>query len=283
MKRREFRLFHRLSGAEVETRKTAFNARCLAYFDIAVDEYWRALALPYEEALPRLGGELYARKASLDYHGSAHFDERLDMALACRHAGTSSMIFSGAVFRGDDMLAACKLVYVFADPLSQTPKPVPQALRSAVGRFESGQPVLDIRAGDWAELATDATKLRVAVFVQEQGISQDLEWDGQDDSAHHVVASNFLGQPVGTARLTEQAAKVGRIGRMAVHRALRGTGIGTALLQELVNMAKRRGDVEIMLHAQCSAEGFYRGQGFIGWGDPFEEAGIAHIEMKMKL
>jgi predicted GNAT family N-acyltransferase len=72
---------------------------------------------------------------------------------------------------------------------------------------------------------------------------------------------------------------VARIGRMAVHRAVRGSGVGRRVLEALLSQAKARGDHEVMLHAQRSAEEFYLGMGFVPRGGPFEEAGIVHIEM----
>ena len=281
----DFRLVHRLRvrWAEVDMQRIVFNAHYLAYFDLAISDYWRALALPYEEAMLQLGGELYLKKAVLEYHASARYGDQLDVALKCSRIGTSSMIFSGVIVKGDEFLVACELVYVFADPVAQTSKPVPAALRGLVGRFEAGESVLDIELGDWPALGQDAAKVRTAVFVQEQGIAQEMEWDGQDESALHVVGRNALGQPIATARLVGQAGEAGRIGRMAVHRGLRGFHVGQVILQSLVDAASRRGDARVMLHAQRSAEGFYLRQGFTTRGEPFEEAGIAHIEMSRKL
>ena len=281
LNRNDFRLFHRLRvrWAEVDMQKIVFNAHYLMYFDAAVTDYWRALALPYEEAMAQLGGDLYVRKASLDYHGSAHFDDRLDVALKCARIGNSSMVFSGAIFRGDEALIGGELVYVFADPATQTSRPVPPALRRLVECFEAGETVLDIQLGAWAELGQGAAAVRTRVFVQEQGIAREDEWDAADASALHAVACNALGQAVATGRLVSLGAGCSKLGRMAVHRALRGTRIGQEILQALVNAARRRGDTEVMLHAQRSAEGFYLRQGFSARGAPFDEVGIAHVEM----
>jgi hypothetical protein len=73
MKRQDFRFFHRLRvrWAEVDMQKIVFNAHYLMYFDTAITDYWRALALPYEETMVQLGGDLYVKKASVEYHGSA--------------------------------------------------------------------------------------------------------------------------------------------------------------------------------------------------------------------
>ena len=224
MNRDDFRLFYRLRvrWAEVDMQKIVFNAHYLMYFDTAITDYWRALGLPYEEAMRQLGGELYVKHASVEYHGSARFDDQLEVALKCGRMGNSSMIFSGAIFRGDELLINGELVYVFADPASQTSLPVPQVLRSLVARFEAGEAVLDIKVGDWTALGQDAAKVRTAVFVEEQGIAPGKEWDEADGPAMHAVAYNALGQGIATGRLFSPLVGSGsaRIGRMAVHRAL---------------------------------------------------------------
>lgn len=139
--------------------------------------------------------------------------------------------------------------------------------------------MLQIKTGDWASLGTDAAKLRTAVFVQEQAIAPEMEWDAADSTALHAVAYNGLGQGIATGRLLQHADRVGKIGRMAVHRVLRGSHVGQEVLHTLIKAAKSRGDTEVMLHAQRSAEGFYQRLGFTPRGEPFDEAGIAHVEM----
>lgn len=281
MKRQDFRFFHRLRvrWVEVDMQKIVFNAHYLMYFDTAIADYWRALALPYEEAMLQLGGDLYTRKASIEFHGSARFDDRLEVALKCTRIGNSSMGFSGAIFRGDEWLIGCELVYVFADPASQTAKPIPEALRSLLTRFEAGEAMLRVQTGDWAALGADAAALRTAVFVAEQGIAPEMERDAADGTALHAVAYNGLGQAVATGRLIGNGKHAGKIGRMAVHRALRGSGVGQQILDALVNAARQAGNTEVALYAQRSAEGFYQRQGFAPRGEPFDEVGIAHIEM----
>ena len=281
----DFRFSHalRVRWVEVDMQKIVFNGHYLMYFDTAISDYWRALAMPYEEGMQQLGGDLYVKKASVEYHGSARFDDRLDVALRCVRIGNSSMTFSGAIFRGDDLLVTCELIYVFADPATQTSRPVPQSLRDLLEKFEAGGDMLDIRLGDCKTLGLDATALRTAVFVSEQGIAADLATDAADETALHAVAYNGLGQVVGTGRMVRAEQTVGQIGRLAVHRALRGSRIGGRLVQALVQTATGRGDAEVMLHAQRSAEGFYQRAGFRARGDYFEEAGRAHIEFFMLL
>ena len=260
-------------------QKIVFNAHYLMYFDTAVADYWRALALPYEEAMLQLGGDLYVKKATVEFNASARMDDRLDVALKCARIGNSSMVFTGAIFRGDELLITCELVYVFADPATQTSMPVPQPLRNILTAYEAGGAMVRIETGDWAELGEHAGRIRTEVFLDEQKIPAEMEWDDGDRIAIHAVAYNGLDQPVATGRLLQASPGVARMGRMAVHRAVRGSGVGRQVLEALLSVAKARGDREVMLHAQRSAEEFYVGLGFSPRGEPFEEAGIPHIEM----
>ena len=84
---------------------------------------------------------------------------------------------------------------------------------------------------------------------------------------------------VATGRLLQHAPGVARIGRMAVKKQMRGSKLGHRVLHALIDAARDRGDTRVLLHAQCSAEGFYKRSGFEPHGAVFEEAGIAHIEM----
>jgi predicted GNAT family N-acyltransferase len=133
--------------------------------------------------------------------------------------------------------------------------------------------------------------------VRRQRIPLALERDDADAAAIHAVARNRLGWAIGTGRLlaagggsgSDRAESiehvgggghVGRIGRMAVRRELRGAGTGRLLLESLASAAGERGDGTVTLHAQASAVAFYRRAGFAPWGAPFEEAGILHQEMR---
>jgi YbgC/YbaW family acyl-CoA thioester hydrolase len=269
----------RVRWAEVDMQKIVFNAHYLMYLDTAMAEYWRALALPYEESLAQCGGDLYVKKATMEYFASAHWEDALDIGLQCLRVGESSVVFLGAIHCDGKLLSTGELVYVFADPSTQKPKPVPFALRNALLGFEAGDPVLTLATGDWQTLGEAARAIRLEVFVQEQQIPLALEQDAQDTDALHVVASNRLGAPVATGRLLVAAPHVSKIGRVAVKRSLRGTGVGQMVLQALVNAANERGDHQVMLHAQASATRFYLTHGFTTFGEPFKEAGIEHIAM----
>jgi predicted GNAT family N-acyltransferase len=140
-----------------------------------------------------------------------------------------------------------------------------------------------IEIGDWPLMQAAAQAVRTAVFVQEQGIAPEDEWDDADATALHAVLLDVNGQPLGNARLLQPSTNVAKVGRMAVVKQARGQGYGTRLLQALVLEARRRGNKEVRLSAQRTAEGFYAAYGFSMVGEPFDEVGIPHVEMQLRL
>lgn len=132
-----------------------------------------------------------------------------------------------------------------------------------------------IRLGDWATLGPDATAIRFEVFVDEQKVPAEIELDDMDAVCLHAVAYDAAGNALGTGRLLPD----GHIGRMAVRKAGRGTGVGGAILQQLMEQARARGDASVVLNAQTVAAPFYARYGFVQQGGEFEEAGIPHVEM----
>jgi predicted GNAT family N-acyltransferase len=135
---------------------------------------------------------------------------------------------------------------------------------------------ITMRFGDWDTLRNDAQSIRFEVFVHEQNVPAEIELDEMDPLSLHAVAYDGAGVPVGTGRLLPD----GHIGRMAVRKLARGTGIGGALLQALMEKARARGDVRVVLSAQTHAAPFYAAHGFALKGEEFFEAGIAHVEME---
>lgn len=133
--------------------------------------------------------------------------------------------------------------------------------------------------GDWDSLREDAQRLRVEVFVIEQGVPIELEWDESDTVSTHAVAYDEDNQAVATGRLLPD----GHIGRMAVRHSMRGRGLGTLVLQALLEQARREAHQHLILHAQTQARGFYARQGFVEEGEEFMEAGIAHVRMACRL
>lgn len=132
---------------------------------------------------------------------------------------------------------------------------------------------------EWTDLASAGPGLviRRQVFVVEQGVDPALERDALDAHAHHAVA--WVGEmAVGAARLVA-GGRSAKLGRMAVLPDRRGHGIGTALVRAALTKARALGAAEVRLHAQRHAEGWYARLGFSAVGEPFEEAGMPHIEM----
>jgi YbgC/YbaW family acyl-CoA thioester hydrolase len=285
MQRADFRFFDRLRvrWAEVDMQKIVFNGHYLMYFDTAVAGYWRALALPYHDTMVALEGDLYVRKATVEYLGSARYDDVCDVGIRCERFGKSSMLLHAALFRADRLLVHGELVYVFADPATQTSKPVPAALRELLLAFEAGSPMIDWRQGGWGELGTDAQAVRRAVFIDELGWLAELAHDAADHDAVHVVAVNRLGAAVASGRLLPTIAGMGRIGRLAVVPPLRCGGIGRGVLDRLLDAARARGDREVQLDAQVGAARFYERAGFVARGETFEQAGVLHQAMALTL
>lgn len=136
------------------------------------------------------------------------------------------------------------------------------------------------QSSDPAEL-TQAFALRERVFCSEQGVPLELERDGRDSSALHVVAVD--GDAVlGTCRLLFDGDDA-KLGRMAVEPDARGRGVGSAMLAEAESLARDRGARRVVLHAQVSAETLYARAGFRPYGVKFMEAGIEHVAMVAEL
>ncbi len=131
----------------------------------------------------------------------------------------------------------------------------------------------------WEEHQAVLRQIREIVFIAGQQVPREIEWDGLDETSQHFLAVNELGEYIGCARLLDS----GQIGRMAVLEAHRGLGVGGLLLKAVVDAAGQQGFERLFLHAQAYAEAFYRKGGFVLCGDPFEEAGITHVPMELKL
>lgn len=128
---------------------------------------------------------------------------------------------------------------------------------------------------DWGRDRETLRAVRHAVFVQEQQVPEDLEWDGEDQDAVHLLARDGAGRPVGTARLLPS----GQTGRMAVLSPWRRHGVGSGLLRAILSIAREPGRPTPFLNAQVAAIGFYHRLGFVPVGPEFDEAGIPHRRM----
>ena len=136
-----------------------------------------------------------------------------------------------------------------------------------------------IEVMSWDEARAKASPIRFSVFVEEQRVPTEIEWDDQDANSLHALAYSDAGDAIATGRLLPD----GHIGRMAVLKEWRGKGVGGAILDRLIGVARERGDREIELFAQTHALDFYRRYGFVERGEIFEEAGIPHQAMRRKL
>jgi len=138
----------------------------------------------------------------------------------------------------------------------------------------SAEFIFTIRRATWHGDLHRLRAVREAVFIREQNVPRELEWDEIDSQCDHVLAE-AQGEPVGTGRLLPD----GHIGRMAVLPAWRNRGVGGAILNELAAMAGERGIQRLTLHAQTHARAFYERHGFRAEGEEFTEAGIPHVRM----
>lgn len=157
---------------------------------------------------------------------------------------------------------------------------MPSPLRQPDAACRQAVPHIDVV--EWAAASEALTALRLAVFVEEQGVPRDLELDGLDPECRHVVAWNTPGEAVGTARLHRQGDGA-KIGRMAVLKPWRGLGLGRAMLAALLDEARALGVTRITLSAQAAAVGFYAKAGFEAAGPVFDDAGIPHRLMTLTL
>jgi predicted GNAT family N-acyltransferase len=135
--------------------------------------------------------------------------------------------------------------------------------------------VTEVRLATWERDRDAISAVRNAVFAREQGIPQELDFDGTDPTCWHVLAFEPGGQAIGTGRLQ----KDGRIGRVAVLKDWRRHGVGRALMEGLIRIAAAEGLSEVYLHSQAHAVRFYEKLGFRTEGDAFLEAGIEHYTM----
>lgn len=130
----------------------------------------------------------------------------------------------------------------------------------------------------WEAARAAARALRSTVFIVEQQVPEELEWDEFDAQSRHALA-RVDGIPVATGRLLPD----GHIGRMAVLAPWRGLGLGSAVFAALLAAARAARHDVVQLHAQTRVEGFYARFGFVAAGDPFDEAGIPHVLMRRPL
>ena len=129
--------------------------------------------------------------------------------------------------------------------------------------------------GAWEEYSCELSAVRHAVFIEEQHVPEELEWDEFDESCHHVLVTDSVNRPVGTGRIKSD----GHIGRMAVLNDCREQGIGSAILAAMLEYAEQQHYPRVFLHAQMTAIPFYEKHGFMVCSARFMDAGIPHKTM----
>ncbi|MEO8132987.1 MAG: thioesterase family protein [Betaproteobacteria bacterium] len=142
MDRKDFRFFHalRVRWAEVDRQNVVFNGHYLTYFDVAITEYWRAIGAPYPAVTERWGTDLLVVKATIEYHGSAQYDQMLEIGVRVARIGGSSMRFSLGIFDGDAHLVSGEVIYVNVVPETRKSAPVPVGLRALIAALEDPAP-----------------------------------------------------------------------------------------------------------------------------------------------
>lgn len=141
---------------------------------------------------------------------------------------------------------------------------------------------LTIDVVSYADRIDAIQEVRYHVFQCEQHVSADLEFDGKDESATHLIA-DFNGEPIGTTRIRYLSDRLAKIERVAVLSSYRGFGIGRRLMDVAIAHIRSQHIPEVKINAQTHARVFYDKLGFEQHGDLFDEAGIPHIEMRLHL
>ena len=145
-----------------------------------------------------------------------------------------------------------------------------------------GEPALQddftIEVVSWQSHNSQLKMIREQVFILEQQVPVELEWDGLDETAQHLLALNKAGDAIGCARIIGD----GSIGRMAVLKPWRGMGVGTALLNAAIAYYHQQGVKTVTLSAQLHAVSFYVKAGFEVCSEPYLDANILHVDMRLK-
>jgi acyl-CoA thioester hydrolase len=143
VRKEDFTFVHslRVRWAEVDRQDVVFNAHYFLYFDVAVAEYWRAIGFRYpEDIVEKFGSDIYAVKASAEYHGSATYDELVEIGCRVGRIGRSSMQLLFGIWRGPSHITSGELVYVNADLKTKKSVPWPNSLKAAILAYEKMPP-----------------------------------------------------------------------------------------------------------------------------------------------
>lgn len=137
----------------------------------------------------------------------------------------------------------------------------------------------NVRLAQWDKDAATIDSIRYRVFVLELGVPAEIERDGRDPECRHAIAQTQGGHAIGCGRLLPD----GRIGRIAVVREWRRRGVGGAMLERLIDLARTDGHSRVVLNAEANATDFYMRHGFVRTGEPWLEAGLEHVAMERRL
>jgi YbgC/YbaW family acyl-CoA thioester hydrolase len=264
IQRHDFRFLDplRVRWAEVDVQNIVFNGHYLMYFDTAVAGYWRAMALPYHATMHALGGDLFVRKATVEYLASAAYDDALNVGVRLTRLGTSSMTLQCAVFKRDQALVHGELVYVYADPATQTSRPVPQALRDTLQGFETGLPMLVAKHGPHAVMQTDVAQVRSSLAADDATALANASSHDQASSTVHVVLKNRMGAAVASACVLggERAATLSAV---VVVPALRQSAALGELVCEAAAAAKALGAHQLNVRVPLGLAAAMKRVGFV--------------------
>jgi YbgC/YbaW family acyl-CoA thioester hydrolase len=256
MKRTDFRFLERLRvrWAEIDQQKIVFNGHYLMYFDTAITGYWRALALPYAQTLEHLGGDLFVRKATLEYDGSARLDDLLDVGIRCARVGNSSMTFDAACSAPRSCSSRRARLRVRRSGDADVASRCRSAARGAAGlrgRQADGRRARRLVGA----LGGDAQAIRTAVFFDEQKIPAEMEWDtaGQRRVVHawHTTDSAC---PLAIRPPARARAASPRSAAWPSWQTRRGSRIGRSVLDAL--MQPHAAIAKCAANAQLSAAPF---------------------------
>ena len=126
----------RVRWAEVDAQGIVFNGHYLTYFDVAITEYWRAIGLPYPDALARTGVDLFAVKSTVEYLAPAHYDDVIEVGCRAAHLGRSSIVFELAIWRGGEAITRGEVIYVCADAAARKSVGIPENYRKTIEEWE---------------------------------------------------------------------------------------------------------------------------------------------------
>lgn len=212
--------------AEVDLQNIVFNGHYLTYWDTAISGYWRALGLPYAQAMAQLGGELLVRKATLEYLASAGYEDSLDVGMRCSALGNSSITFECCVFRDAQALVSGEMVYVFVDAQARKPMAVPAALRQLLQDYEAGQDLWTLAWTESAGLKPDAPESAQLIMTNRLGMTI-----GQLHCWHHRPSPLPCAGP--SCELTH----------LHIEPGVRGQGMGAVMLAQARRYARTCGAV----------------------------------------